>query len=162
MEHKKKTFLQFIKFGLVGIGNTIVSYTVYSVCYYLFHANVHVCNIMGFILSVLFAYVMQSRVVFKEQENAEHRVWWKVLLKTYASYAFTGLFLTEVLLLLWMNVIDISRFLGSLSTWVSDKGLSMTAKDLAVSIAPFLNMVFTIPINFCINKFWAYRQKSDE
>ena len=117
---------------------------------------------MGFILSVLFAYVMQSRFVFKEQENAEHRVWWKVLLKTYASYAFTGLFLTEVLLLLWMNVIDISRFLGPLSTWVSAKGLSMTAKDLAVSLAPFLNMVFTIPINFCINKFWAYRQKSDE
>lgn len=38
----------------------------------------------------------------------------------------------------------------------------MTAKDLAVSLAPFLNMVFTIPINFCINKFWEYKQKRCE
>lgn len=158
MEHKK-TFLQFIKFGLVGVGNTIVSYTVYSVCYYLIHANVHVCNVMGFVISVLFAYVMQSRFVFKEREDAEHRVWWQVLLKTYASYAFTGLFLTEILLLLWINVIDISRFLEFASVWISNKGIHMTAKDLAVSMAPFLNMIFTIPINFCINKFWAYRQE---
>lgn len=155
----KKTIVQFIKFGLVGIGNTIVSYTIYSLCYYVLHANVHVCNITGFIISVLFAYAMQSRFVFEEQKDAKHRVWWKVLLKTYASYAFTGLFLTEVLLLLWINVIDISKFLKPLSLWVSDNGLSMTAKDLAVSIAPFLNMIFTIPINFCINKFWAYGQK---
>ncbi|MDO5156742.1 MAG: GtrA family protein [Eubacteriales bacterium] len=154
---QKKTFIQFIKFGLVGIGNTLVSYTVYSLCYYLLHANVHVCNIMGFILSVLFAYVMQSRFVFKENEDAEHRVWWKVLMKTYVSYAFTGLILTEVLLVLWLDVINISTYLKPISEWLLSKGMNMSPQNLAVSIAPFINLIFTIPINFIINKFWAYR-----
>lgn len=89
---------QFIKFGMVGVCNTVVSYTVYSVCYYVFHTSVHIGNIMGFIISVFSAFLLQSRFVFKESEEKEHRVWWQVLIKTYVSYAFTGLFLTEVLL----------------------------------------------------------------
>lgn len=150
---------QFIKFGLVGVMNTIVSYTVYSVCYYAFHTSVHVANIMGFIISVFTAFLLQSRFVFKESADGEHRVWWKVLIKTYVSYAFTGLFLTEILLILWLDVLNIGQYLSPVTEWLARFGMNFTPKDLAVSIAPFLNMALTIPINFCVNKFWAYRQK---
>lgn len=152
---------QFIKFGLVGVSNTVVSYVTYSLCYYAFHTNEHIANIVGFIISVLNAYIWQSKFVFKEQpEHGEHRVWWQVLIKTYISYAFSGLFLTELLLLLWLNVLHIEQYLGPAVSWIAGFGLTMTTKDAAVSLAPFLNMVVTIPINFCINKFWAYRQKN--
>lgn len=154
---------QFIKFGLVGVSNTAVSYITYTIVYYGLKGHfedvaIHLGNILGFILSVLNAFFWQSKFVFKEEEGREHRVWWQVLLKTYASYAFTGLFLTEVLLYLWLNVLDISRYLEPLVVWLSGFGPNMQAKDLAVLLAPFLNMVITIPINFIINKFWAYRQ----
>jgi putative flippase GtrA len=155
---------QFIKFGLVGVSNTVVSYVTYTIVYYVFRhqfgdATVHIANVAGFIISVLNAYIWQSRFVFKESEDGEHRVWWQVLLKTYASYAFSGLLLTELLLLLWIQVLNIGQYLGPLSNWLGSFGIQMQPEDLAVSIAPFLNMVITIPINFCINKFWAYRQK---
>lgn len=159
---KWAAFWQFIKFGLVGISNTVVSYVTYSVCYYVFHTNAHVANIMGFIISVLNAYLWQSRFVFKESEEGEHRVWWQVLIKTYVSYAFSGLFLTEILLVLWLNVLKISQYLSPLTALFENFGIKMTTEDAAVSLAPFLNMVITIPINFCINKFWAYRQKKKE
>lgn len=160
-KNNKKTnaLWQFIKFGLVGVSNTIVSYAVYSICYYAFHTNVHVANVAGFIISVLNAYILQSKFVFKESKDKEHRVWWKVLMKTYVSYAFSGLFLTELLLILWINILNIGQYLGAVSTWFAGIGLNMTGTDLAVSLAPFLNMVITIPINFLVNKFWAYRQK---
>lgn len=160
MERNNKiaTIWQFIKFGLVGVCNTAVSYIVYSICYYIFHANVHVANIMGFIISVFTAFLLQSTFVFKESENAVHRVWWQVLIKTYISYAFTGLFLTEVLLILWLNVIHIEQYLTPMVDMIEKYDMHMGAEDLAVSLAPFLNMVLTIPINFCVNKFWAYRQ----
>lgn len=150
---------QFIKFGLVGALNTVVSYVVYSICYYVFHTSVHVGNVMGFIISVFTAFLLQSRFVFKESEDGEHRVWWQVLIKTYISYAFTGLFLTELLLILWLNVLNIGQYLVPITDMLAGYGFNMKPEDLAVSIAPFLNMVFTIPINFCVNKFWAYRQK---
>lgn len=159
-KNRKWTALwQLIKFGLVGVSNTVVSYVVYSVCYYVLHTNVHVANIAGFIISVLNAYFWQSRFVFRETDDGEHRVWWQVLAKTYVSYAFSGLFLTEVLLILWLNVIHLGQYLGGISDWLAGFGLSFEPNDLAVSLAPFLNMIITIPINFCINKFWAYRQK---
>lgn len=161
MEIQKKHagLWQLIKFGLVGVCNTIVSYTVYSVCYHVFHTGVHVANIMGFVISVFTAFLLQSRFVFTESPEGEHRVWWKVLIKTYISYAFTGLVLTELLLLLWLDVLHIEQYLMPVTTWMTGYGFAVKPKDLAVSIAPFLNMVFTIPINFCVNKFWAYRQK---
>ena len=98
----------------------------------------------------------KSRFVFAESKEGEHRIWWQVLIKTYISYAFTGLFLTELLLFLWLDVIHIDQYLQPVATWMAGYGVIMTPKDLAVSIAPFLNMVFTIPINFCANKFWAF------
>lgn len=159
---------QFIKFGLVGVSNTVVSYVTYSLTYYWIlgtstmsdDIKVQIANVVGFVISVLNAYIWQSKFVFKEQEDGEHRVWWKVLIKTYISYAFSGLFLTAVLLALWLKVVHIEQYLGGVAQWLTVFGLQLSATDAAVSLAPFLNMVVTIPINFCINKFWAYRQKT--
>ena len=163
MEEDKKSRLsalwQFIKFGMVGALNTVLNYLIYNFCYYVFHSGVHIANITAFVITVFIAFLLQSRFVFKQDEQAEKRIWWKVLIKTYISYSFTGLFLTELLLLLWLNVIDISQYLGGVCGWLSGFGLTLAPKDLAASLAPILNMVFTIPLNFIINKFWAYRQK---
>ncbi|MBQ4270516.1 MAG: GtrA family protein [Clostridiales bacterium] len=162
-EDKKKGgwILQAIKFGIVGLVNTFVSYGVYTFCYYVLGTNEHVGNIMGFIISVFNAWIWQSKFVFKEDESGEKRVWWKVLIKTYISYSFTGLFLTEMLLIFWLNILSIQDHLGSVMDWVNGFGIITFGNtyDFAVSLAPFLNMVITIPINFVMNKFWAYRQK---
>lgn len=150
---------QFVKFGMVGAINTILSYLIYNFCYYVLHSGVHVANLVGFIITVFIAYLLQSRFVFKQDESSEKRVWWKVLIKTYISYSFTGLFLTELLLLLWLNVLNISQYLGGVCEWLAGFGAVFQPEDLAASLAPLLNMVITIPTNFFINKFWAYRQK---
>ena len=148
---------QFVKFGMVGAFNTVLNYVIYNLCYYVFNTSVHIANLIGFIISVFSAYLLQSRFVFKQDENSEKRVWWKVLIKTYISYSFTGLILTELLLLLWINVIDLGQYLGGVCEWLAGFGVSFEPQDLAASLAPLLNMVITIPTNFLINKFWAYR-----
>lgn len=154
--------IQFIKFGLVGLVNTVVSYIIYLVCYYVFHISINTAYFWGFVISVLVAYLLQNRFVFKEDEGGEKRVWWKVLIKTYISYIFTGLILSELLLTLWVNIIYMEQYLAGISVWLQRFNLNIGAHDLAVTVAPFLNMVITIPTNFCINKFWAYRQKKTD
>lgn len=154
----KDIFKQFIRFGLVGISNTAVSYLVYALTFRLTD-NYFLANVLSWLISVLNAYLWQNIFVFREDSNAQKRVWWKVLLKTYMAYAFTGLFLNNVLLWLWVDIIDISRFAEGILSALKEHGVSMTGREFAGYAGPLLNMVVVIPINFVMNKFWAYRQK---
>ncbi len=156
---------QFLKFGLVGVSNTLVNYLVYVV-FVALGAHYVIANTLGFLISVLNAYFWGSRFVFKEDESKEKRIWWQVLLKTYASYAF-GFVLNTVLLALWIDVVFIGQYFGFVGEMIASlRGIfpflpeSMTADEISEIVAPVLNMFVTIPINFIINKFWAYRQKN--
>ena len=122
---------QFIKFGLVGLSNAIVLYGVY---YLLLKAGMHyiLAYIIAFILSVLNAYLWNNRFVFKNSTES----FFKKIIKVYASYTFTFL-LSTVLLYVWVDLLHISDKIG-----------------------PIINIVITTPINFIMNKIWAFRKKS--
>lgn len=160
-----KNLIQFIKFGLVGVSNTVINYIVY-VIFIALGAHYAVANTFGFLISVLNAYFWGSRFVFKEDETKEKRIWWQVLLKTYASYAF-GFVLNTVLLAVWIDVTNIGQYfgfvgsiIGAMSSVFTFLPKTMTAEEISEIVGPVINMVVTIPINFVINKFWAYRQKN--
>ena len=163
-QSKKAALWQFIKFGLVGVSNTLVNYIVYII-FVALGAHYVVANTLGFIISVLNAYFWGSRFVFKEDKAKEKRVWWKVLLKTYAAYFF-GFLLNTVLLWLWITVLNVGQyfgFVGDILNWVtglfgSQPGV-YTPEKLSQIVAPIINIFVTVPINFVINKFWAYREK---
>lgn len=156
----KKTLIQFIKFGLVGVLNTVVNYVVYALAIAFFGSDYYIlASVLGFIISVFHAYLWQVKLVFKEEEGGEKRVWWQVLIKTYIAYSFTGLILNNLLLIFWLDIVKIEGLMAPLVEAASGLGLSLTAKEAAAYVAPLFNMVVSIPLNFVINKFWAYRQK---
>lgn len=123
---------QFIKFGIVGISNTIISYVVYVVLVKV-QVNYLLASIAGFIVSVLNSYYWNNKYVFRKQED-EQRTWWKTLIKTFVSYAGTGLILSNILLVMWVEWIKVPEI-----------------------IAPLINLLLTVPMNFVINKCWAFR-----
>lgn len=162
---QKANIIQFIKFGLVGVSNTLVNYIVYVIFVSL---GVHyvIANALGFVISVLNAYFWGSRFVFKEDETKEKRIWWQVLLKTYASYTL-GFILNTLLLILWIDITNIGQYfgfvgniIGAMSGIFTFLPKSMASEEISEIVAPILNMFVTVPINFVINKFWAYRQKN--
>lgn len=127
-----KVLKQFIGFGLVGALNTFLGLGIYWVAVHL-GAHYFVANAIGFVITVAVSYVLNNLFTFRDGEKA---VWsFKILLKVYASYSVTGLFLNSILLWLWVDMIGLNE-----------------------NIAPVLNMVFTIPINFFLNKVWAYNK----
>lgn len=135
-------FLQFVKFSIVGVSNTVVSYVLYAASLFVFKqlgifktAGYMAAQVISFALSVLWSYYWNSRAVFVT-EDGKQRCVWKTLLKTYITYSFTGLFLSTVLLYLWIGVFHVSEF-----------------------IAPLLNIPVSVPINFIINKCWAFKEK---
>lgn len=120
---------QFVKFGMVGVSNAIVLLAVYYTMLY-FGIHYIVAYTIGFVLSVLNAYFWNNRFVFKESRSS----FWYKLMKVYASY-ITTFVLSTVLLYLWVDVLG-----------VSDK------------VAPVINICITTPINFMMNKLWAFKR----
>ena len=133
-----ESLVQFIKFGMIGVTNTVISY-VLNVLVLLALKPLNVSwdfiagNMVAFILSVLWSFYRNNRFVFTVQEG-QHRSIWRALLKTYVAYGFTGIILNNILSWLWINVLDISKF-----------------------IAPLINLVISVPVNFIINKMWAFK-----
>lgn len=95
-------------------------------------------NTIAFLLSVLWSFYWNSRYVFGLEEG-EKRSPWKALLKTYISYGFTGIILSNILSYVWIRVFGISKYL-----------------------APLINLVVSIPVNFLMNKLWAFKGEKTE
>ena len=93
------------------------------------------CNLLSFLITVLISYLLNSRFVFRQQEEGR-QPWYKALAKVYASYALTELVLMGILLFVQERLLGIPHY-----------------------IATFLNLCITVPLNFLLNKFWAYRKK---
>ena len=128
-----KLLLQFIKFGMVGVTNTALSYAIYALIVWL-GGHYLLASVVSFIISVAWSYLLNNRFVFQKAEG-EARVWWKTLLKTYLAYGITGLVLANVLLYLWIDILGVNQYL-----------------------AFFINLVITIPLNFLLNKLWAFKK----
>ena len=126
--------VQFIKFGLVGVSNTLVYYACYSI---LVHLGCHyaIANGIGFVISVLNSYLWNNLFVFKKAEGKK-RSTAAALVKTFISYALTGLLLQTFLLHLLIDIAGISKY-----------------------IAPLLCVCVTTPLNFLLNKFWTFRDQ---
>lgn len=161
-KHHSESFwdklIQFIKFSLVGVSNTLISEGVYAILLY-FRMHYLLASFIGFSLSVVNAYYWNNRYVFVEQDDLEKRVWWKVFCKTYLAYT-GGFVLNAVLLVFFMDILKLERFLIQPAAWFIQKGMiKFDAHFLAGILAAFLNLVITVPINFIANKYWAFRQK---
>ena len=123
-----KLVKQFIKFGIVGLSNTLISLVVYYGLIY-FGINYIFANTVGFIISVVNAYYWNNKFVFKKSIEGNL----KPMIKTFASYGTTFV-LSTILLIAMVDYLNISNI-----------------------IAPVLNLIITIPLNFLLNKFWAFK-----
>lgn len=128
LHEQKGTIRQFIKFGLVGLSNTLLSLAIY---YLLVGLGVHyiLANVIAFFISVLNAYYWNNRFVF-QKSTAGHL---RPLIKTYLTYGAT--FIASTILLYLM-----------VDQW-----------KVSQMIAPIINLTITIPLNFLANKFWAFK-----
>jgi putative flippase GtrA len=127
-----KTVIQFIKFGIVGFSNTLISYIIYASLVYL---DIHyfIASIIAFAISVLNSFYWNNKYVFKK-DNGQKRNLLHSLLKTYVSYAFTGLIIHNLLLFVFIDIMHISKY-----------------------IAPLFVLIVTVPLNFVLNKLWAFK-----
>ena len=142
MEDAKKLFWQFFKFGLVGVSNTAISYGTEMLCYYVLFKNVSwgenakilVTNVIAFVISVTNSYYWNNRFVFQSEERRGFRKHASAYLRTVLCYGVTGLALAPALKM-WLSGMGVQYWLASLAT-----------------------LIVTIPLNFVLNKLWAFKK----
>lgn len=128
----RSALFQFIKFGIVGLSNTLVSLVVYYIFLWIDKDLYLLGNVAGWVVSVANAFYWNNKYVFADHKTG---IWptLKKMGKTYLSYGATFLLST---FLLYLEV-DI---------W----GWSFV-------VSPLINFLITIPLNFLLNKFWAFQ-----
>lgn len=159
-EHMKNV-KQFFKFGLVGLSNTLISEAVYAVIVCL-KGHYLAASTAGFVLSIFNAYYWNNRYVFKEDENLEKRVWWKVLFKTFIAYLW-GFAANLALLVFWVDLLHIARYMEPAAGLLHQWGFRfLDAAILGNLLAEGINLILVLPMNYLVNKCWAYRQKNTQ
>jgi putative flippase GtrA len=127
------SLVQFVKFGGVGFFNTLISYAVYSALVY---AGLYYIfsNVIAFMAGIINSFFWNNKYVFKD--TGKRRSVLKSFVKTLISYGFTGLILTNLLLFVLVDLLRASKY-----------------------IAPFFCLLITVPLNFALNKFWAFKPR---
>ncbi len=135
---------QFIVFGIIGLSNTILSYVLYLVflksfeCMHVFQRfDYLVSSVLTFCICVVWSFYWNNRLTFRK-EDGEERNLLKTFVKTVMSYSITGLLLQNVLLYVFVECLGITK-----------------------EIVPLLILIVTVPLNFTLNKYWAFRQKGN-
>jgi len=124
--------IQFVKFGVVGLSNTAISYLIYSILVYL---GLHylVSSVIAFIISVLNSFFWNHKFVFKDETGGKRSIA-RALMRTYASYAFSGFIVSNILLYIFIEFFGVSKY-----------------------VAPIFGLVVTVPLNYILNRQWAFK-----
>lgn len=137
LEKKFPSLTQFIKFGIVGLSNTAISYTMYSLLVY-FGVYYIIASVIAFIVSVINSFYWNNKLVFTSTDNMKNTLLRKFI-KTILAYASTGLVLQNILLWTLVEWFNFSEYL-----------------------APLLILIITVPLNFVLNKYWAFKEVKNE
>lgn len=134
LEDHWEEIMRFVRFGFVGLSNTFISYVIYLIGIAL-GMNYLLASILGFVVSVVNAFYWNNKYVF-EAEQGPFSVLVSRFVKTFLSYAGTGLVFANILLVIQVQYLGLSEV-----------------------VAPLINLLITIPLNYVLNKLWAFSAK---
>lgn len=145
----KRTLIQLIKYGIVGVSNTLVTAIVIYVLLKLAGMNDSLANLLGYTAGVINSFVWNSRWTFrasKDQSDNDDRKkssklfdrypWLREFLLFIAAFLFC--YILQYILLLWLN--------RNFTDWDS-------------YINHLIGMAFFTLINFPLNKFVSFRSR---
>lgn len=143
----KKTSIQLIKYGLVGISNTIVTFLVFVLLNSLFNVNFYVSNIVGYIAGVLNSFLWNKKWVFKTKNTKVQRE----MLLFFVGFGFCYI---VQLGLLWL----LMNFTGLRHLQIA----AISDFELGETVIAGLGMVVYTLLNYVYNRFITFREKNNK
>jgi len=130
MAHEE--LVRVFRFLVLGFVSMAISYGIY-VLVILLGGNYFSGSVLAFLFGVGNNFVWNNGKIFTATKGKKYKTT-KGFIKAFASYFFTGFIIQVGLLHLWVDVLKIS--------------------DL---IAPIINIIFIVPLNYMLNRFWVFK-----
>ncbi len=131
--------VQVLLFSLVGFSSALVNLGVYNLVLWALQKlgwlpeyDFLVALFLGFVISVAWAFLFNRRFVFRTPGAS----WKESLIKVYITYSITGIGLSGLLSLLWVQIFGIPK-----------------------EVVTILNDILCFPVNYLLNKYWSFRKK---
>lgn len=123
----KKEIIKFIKFGLVGVFNTLSSTCYYWILVY-FGVNYLLSTTISYFLSSIIGYFLNDKMVFRQKNKSK-----LAIMRYYIVYG-TSYLLNMICMYIYIDVLHLSQY-----------------------IAPLLVLFITVPYNFILSRFWVFK-----
>lgn len=137
----RKTMIQFIKYSMVGVMNTLITLAVIYVCKSLLGVNEYFSNTLGYIAGLINSFLWNRNWVFKVKEDSFNQI---------IRFA-VGFLLCYGLQLLVVWALNEHTFLGSM-TWTV-YGFTFGG----YGVATIVGMVVYTLANFVYNRLITFR-----
>lgn len=128
MKFKSDDFIKFIKFSIVGVGNTLINWTTFfilNVCgvYYI------IANIIAYLIATINSYLWNSLWVFKYGKGIKVNT----SIKFFALNLF-GLTVNTILMYILVEFVGLSKL-----------------------VALVLASIIVVIMNYSVNKLWVFK-----
>lgn len=104
-----KKYEELIKYFIIGVITTIINYAIFAVLSSVVNIDMHVSNIIAWIVSVIFAYFTNKLFVF-ESKSFKLNVMGKEILSFGAARVFS-LLLEELILYIFVNLLNMNQLI---------------------------------------------------
>ncbi|WP_225362938.1 GtrA family protein [Apilactobacillus quenuiae] len=116
---------QFLKFGITGLINTILTYIIYTLLWQMTSPTIAIA--FGYGITSIIGITVNKQWVFKSKNDLS-----KLAFRYYTTYLLT-----------WLLSVMITHLISHQST-------------INGQIIPLIALIITIPINFCLSKYWVF------
>lgn len=144
LKQKLKTIIQILKFGIVGISNTVVDFAILNLLFWVFKIYsgswIILFNIISFSMAVLNSYIWNKYWTFKAKEKKEAK-------QQFSKFLFISV----------IGAVINSGIVYGVSTFIDP--LFDLSSGLWANIAKILATGFALVWNFIGYKFWAFKDK---
>ncbi len=105
-----KLLIQIFKFGIVGGIATIIDFIIYYICYNSIGLDPLIANIIAFSISVIYNFYASVKWVF-DVDNEKNK---KVIFVEFIVLAIVGLVISELLLYLFIDKLNIHKMISKI------------------------------------------------
>ncbi|MFI3239376.1 MAG: GtrA family protein [Bacteroidales bacterium] len=139
-----KSIIQFLKYGIVGVSNTLVTLIVIFLCKDILNINLYISNFIGYVAGLINSFIWNRVWVFK---GSSRKVKNEILLFAIGFVICYGIQLLSVSLLLKTPFIANTIAVG------------FNSVSLGENVATIIAMVIYTVLNFIYNKFITFYKK---